>query len=811
MQAPVHRLGTRTCLAISVAAVGWGLGASPALAVTLTVNTRVDAAPSAGECASPPVAGDCSLRQAVDMANTNPGSMIALPAGTYQLTIPPGGADDNSTGDLNLTASTTIAGAGSLKTVVEAGTTASDGLDRVLTMSGSAVVHIQGVTVRFGNATMGGGGILDNSTGLLSISGSALTANHASYGGGIDEEAGGSVSITGSSISDNTASHFGAGIAQDGPGPIGISRSTIEDNTAIWDGGGIAEEFAAPVTITQSTINGNTASYGGGIVEEGGDPPSAPADTLINDTITDNHAVGGGRVVADTGGGGLDASGGGGTFVVRNSTISGNTSTVTTGGNIHDDIDPIDLTNTIVAGGSPANCAGGSIFFVGGHGHGSAAGHNLISDATCGASAGGTLVSVNPRLAPLVDAGGSTYTQPLLAGSPALNAAKDAFCPATDQRGIHRPQGPHCDIGAYEAPAGLLPTITSLIPNSGSPGQTETVDIFGAHFASGAKAHFGPAISVSAMSFISATHLRAHISLALAATSGTRSVSVVNPNGGAGVCTLCFVVSDPSLPGRIVFQSNRTGKYQLYVMRADGTHVARLTHDSANDVGAAWSPSGLKIAFVSDRSGGQQLYVMNANGTGVTQLTHQSGVWGQPTWSPNGSMLADENNHSGHFQIYTLHSTGTGLTRITHDTHDYGAVSWSSDGTELVFDSNLSGHFEIYKMQPNGAGLIQLTNNPGRDGDPEWSPDGKHIVFDSTRDGNPEIYVMNTDGSAQTRLTNNPAADINPTWSHDSKWIAFQSNRSGNPEIFTMKADGSSQIERTYTAPAVNDGATWTG
>jgi hypothetical protein len=799
-----------------LAALGSGLLASPALAATFAVNTRTDVAPSAGECASPPAVGDCSLRQAVDSANANPGSTISVPAGTYQLSIPPTGMDDNSTGDLNITASTTISGSGVSGTVIEAGTTAVNGIDRVLSMNGAAAVHISDLTIRFGHTTAGGGGIWDTSTGILSINRSTITGNHALYGGGIDQEAGGGVRITSSSISDNTSPHFGAGIAQDGEGAVTISDSTIEGNTAGWEGGGIAEELAVPVTITRSTIDGNTASYGGGIVEEGGDPSGAPSNTLVNDTITANHAVGGGGTLIDVGGGGIDASGGGGTFVVRNSTISDNTSTVTAngntpGGNIHDDIDPIDLTNTIVAGGSPNNCAGGSIFFTGAHGHGIAKGHNLVSDSSCGPSAGGTLVGVDPKLAPLVDAGGLTYTQPLLLGSKALNAGSDVPCPTTDQRGVHRPQGPHCDIGAYEAPAGLQPTITSLVPNSGTPGTTETVDIHGSHFAHGAKAHFGPDIAVSTTSFISSTQLKAHISLALTAASGTRSVSVVNPNGGTAACKLCFVVSDPSLPGRIVFQSNRTGKYQLYLMRADGTHPTRLTHDSANDVGAAWSPDGSRISFISDRSGSQQLYVMKANGTSVKQLTHVNAHWGQPTWSPDGSTLADESNQSGHFQIYTLPSTGGGLTRITHDAHDYGAVSWSPNGTELVLDSNRSGNFEIYTMAPNGTGLIQLTSNPGRNADPEWSPNGTQIVFDSTRDGNPEIYKMNTDGSSQTRLTNDPAADVNPTWSHDSNWIAFQSNRSGNPEIFTMRADGSAQIERTYTAPAVNDGASWTG
>jgi hypothetical protein len=51
----------------------------------------------------------------------------------------------------------------------------------------------------------------------------------------------------------------------------------------------------------------------------------------------------------------------------------------------------------------------------------------------------------------LANNGGPTDTQALLAGSPALDAGNNSTCLATDQRGVTRPQGPACDIGAFEA------------------------------------------------------------------------------------------------------------------------------------------------------------------------------------------------------------------------------------------------------------------------------------------------------------------------------------------------------------------------
>ena len=64
------------------------------------------------------------------------------------------------------------------------------------------------------------------------------------------------------------------------------------------------------------------------------------------------------------------------------------------------------------------------------------------------------MAPLDPMLGPLQDNGGPTQTRALLTGSPAIGAADDTACAgvakSVDQRGVTRPQGTHCDIGAYE-------------------------------------------------------------------------------------------------------------------------------------------------------------------------------------------------------------------------------------------------------------------------------------------------------------------------------------------------------------------------
>ncbi len=85
-------------------------------------------------------------------------------------------------------------------------------------------------------------------------------------------------------------------------------------------------------------------------------------------------------------------------------------------------------------------------------------GNNLSSDTTCAAAltAAGDRNNVAPVLGPLRNNGGPTLTHALLWGSPAIDGGSNAGCPATDQRGVARPQRGTCDIGALEFNGRLL-------------------------------------------------------------------------------------------------------------------------------------------------------------------------------------------------------------------------------------------------------------------------------------------------------------------------------------------------------------------
>ncbi len=105
------------------------------------------------------------------------------------------------------------------------------------------------------------------------------------------------------------------------------------------------------------------------------------------------------------------------------------------------------LTNSVMEGfGGAFACAiegGGAATITSG-------GSNVISDGSCNPNGTTDQSSTDALLGPLADNGGPTQTQALLAGSPAIDTASAGACPTTDQRGVARPQGAGCDVGAFE-------------------------------------------------------------------------------------------------------------------------------------------------------------------------------------------------------------------------------------------------------------------------------------------------------------------------------------------------------------------------
>ncbi len=443
------------------------LTAAATSATVFTVTLATDAGddlPGDGICAVAPDDRRCSIRAAVQEANARPAEgpyVVILPAGTYSLTIPGDSENDAQRGDVDIRASIDLLGAGQDVTTIHG---PAEQLDHALEVFPPAVARLRGLTIQGG---LGGG--IQNRGGRLDVADCAIRGNRAFFGGGIAND--GVLTLTHSVVADNVGGQGGGiivfgdslatirhsriegnGDAQGGGikvvnGSLDLADSTVTGNLG-GHGGGLNLIGDLPITIQRSTIAHNHASlhpdppwhgYGGGIWNQ------ATRVRLDNVTLSDNWGQGGGIFNV-------------GHITVTNSTIAHN-GTFSWGAAISN-AGTFWVANTLIGPtGQGANCDSSRTWLTSG-------GHNLDSDGSCMLRAEGDRYGLDPRLGPLADNGGATWTHALLPGSPAIDAADRALCPPTDQRGAARPAGAGCDIGAYEYGA-AAPTATP--PTSRTP------------------------------------------------------------------------------------------------------------------------------------------------------------------------------------------------------------------------------------------------------------------------------------------------------------------------------------------------------
>lgn len=413
-----------------------GLVATASQNTTFIVNSTADAPDFTinGVCETMPGNGLCTLRAAIQEANASASAdvitFVDQPGSpdVYTLTIPGQGEDAAATGDLDVTGDLDILGLGETETIIEAGPTMGAGIDRVFHIIAPVRVRFEHLTIRHGTIAGNGGGILNDNAAMVTIAHSTISRNTASHGGALINN-GGVMTITHSTLTGNTAGNQGGGIFNTGFGVLHLTDSTVDDNDATGNnGGGIFNEDGSLI-LTRSTISRNTAVADGAGLLNGGDV------RLINSTFSQNVALG-------SGGGLFNTASPTGDVALINSTFAVNQAA--SGGGVYNDSGSIEFVNTLMA----LNTLGGDCFNV--SGSLISLDHNLDSDNTCNLSQPNDIPNGNANLGLLQNNGGPTETHALVAGSEAINAGDNATCPATDQRGVTRPQGVACDIGAFE-------------------------------------------------------------------------------------------------------------------------------------------------------------------------------------------------------------------------------------------------------------------------------------------------------------------------------------------------------------------------
>lgn len=553
----------------------FSLSTPPSLAhaASLTVNSLAD---------TKAVDGYCTLREAVENANNNSATNAdcAAGSGADTITFSVSGTitlGTNLTG-ISDTAGLTIDGTGQAVTI------SGNNLTPVASVPGNVSLTLNYLTIADGNTNIYGGAI--QNYGTLTIANSTFSNNHnSSYDGGAIYNRN-TVIITDSTFSGNSAASNGGGIYSLS-GAVTITDSTFSNNTAATgggvhcysctmtvtnstfsgnntpngSGGGIYIIYSI-LTVTDSTFFGNGASWGGGgggifanysgltivnSVFSGNSATGSPGGAIFNgstmaiskSTFSGNSAGAGGGISTQganstianstfsgnsatvSPGGGISNAGG---LIITNSTLSGNSAS--SGGGISRTAGTMTLRNTIVADNTGGNCSGTI----------TNGGNNIDDGTTCGWGATyGSMSSTEPLLGILT---GSPAYFPLNAGSPAIDKGDDPMCAAApvnnqSQNGVARPQGAHCDIGAFELDY-IMPMVSSITRSNPNPTDLPSVDF---------TVTFFEAVTGVDLSDFSLT-ITGVSGAAVSGVSGSGSVYTVTVNTGSGIGTIRLDVVD---------------------------------------------------------------------------------------------------------------------------------------------------------------------------------------------------------------------------------------------------------------------------
>jgi TolB protein len=265
----------------------------------------------------------------------------------------------------------------------------------------------------------------------------------------------------------------------------------------------------------------------------------------------------------------------------------------------------------------------------------------------------------------------------------------------------------------------------------------------------------------------------------------------------------------------IVFASTRQDDdFEIYVMRADGSRVTRLTRTPGRDAHPIFSRDGKRILFQSPRAAGPEvgpeavdLYVMDTDGKNQRPLIAAPGFDGVPSLSKDGRTLAYQHGtpegDGVHWEIHFADPDGNNDRTLTANPWSSQVPVFDPNGGRIVLHANPETLNQVFLMDLKTHALVPLASGAyGSSEVPSFSPDGRTVAFTSTRDGPRDLYRVEVDTDQVTRLTTNMDVWSQASWSPDGKRILFSAKVAGHDEIFRIDAsgEGKSPVRLTHGA-----------
>lgn len=246
------------------------------------------------------------------------------------------------------------------------------------------------------------------------------------------------------------------------------------------------------------------------------------------------------------------------------------------------------------------------------------------------------------------------------------------------------------------------------------------------------------------------------------------------------------------LEGTLAFQSdvrtasNPNGRTKIYTIDLASGRVTALTREGEwDDENPRWSPDGTRILFRSNRSGSFNLYLMDADGRNVTRVTGHAGNDREPAWLPDGQSIvfgSDRDRGVGRSDLYRLWLADGAVERLTNFFEGYAFMpNASPDGNWLAF---VATTFPMDGGYVNQVHVMELATRQTWPFDttaagcwPNWSPDGQTIAHVSVIREPSAIHTVSSFGTEPQPLAGEPGRwHYYPDWSPDNRLLAVSTS-----------------------------------
>jgi len=208
-------------------------------------------------------------------------------------------------------------------------------------------------------------------------------------------------------------------------------------------------------------------------------------------------------------------------------------------------------------------------------------------------------------------------------------------------------------------------------------------------------------------------------------------------------------------------QPSIRGNRLVYARQMENINIWRRTLNSSDhpsemfiystrmESGPQFSPDGKMVAFESTRSGNYEIWMCRSDGTGLVQVTHFNSMTGTPRWSPDGRQIAFDSRAPGNASIFVIDAQGGSPRRVTTEASSALVPSWSQDGGWIYFASDRTGRNEVWKIPLAGGSSVQVTHHGGFAA--FESPDGKFLYY-AKGASIPGIWRIPTSGGEEIEI-----------------------------------------------------------